>query len=113
MGTRSILPMASPAISISMMTLSMSCCSSERSTTSGNEQAALSTPRPSRGGRRAYHGILVGRGHKTCPLSLDLVDEMERTGWMARIFAGDFNGFVHRPDELRAEVAAAELRLRS
>lgn len=59
------------------------------------------------------HGILVDRVHEAHPSILRLVDEMERTGWMAPIDEGGFNGFAHRPDEIRGEVAAAGLQLQS
>lgn len=59
------------------------------------------------------HGILVDRVHEAYPSILGLIDEMERTGWMAPIVEGGFNGFAHRPDELRDEVIAADLQLRS
>jgi SAM-dependent methyltransferase len=59
------------------------------------------------------HGILVDSVHETHPTILELIDEMERTGWMAPIAEGGFNGFAHRPDQLREEVDAAGLQLRS
>lgn len=59
------------------------------------------------------HGILVDGVHETHPAILELIDDMERTGWMAPIAEGGFNGFAHRPDQLRDEIAAAGLQLRS
>lgn len=59
------------------------------------------------------HGVLVDSVHETHPVILELIDEMERTGWMAPIAEGGFNGFAHRPDQLREEVVAAGLQLRS
>jgi SAM-dependent methyltransferase len=58
------------------------------------------------------HGVLVDSVHETHPVILELIDEMERTGWMAPIAEGGFNGFAHRPDQLRDEVSAAGLQLR-
>ncbi len=40
-----------------------------------------------------------------------MVEELERTGVMEPLFAGSFCGFTHRPDELRAEAAAAGLEV--
>jgi SAM-dependent methyltransferase len=40
-----------------------------------------------------------------------LVDALERTGVMEPLFPGAFCAFTHRPDELRAEVAAAGLEV--
>jgi SAM-dependent methyltransferase len=59
------------------------------------------------------HGVLVDNVHESHPVILELIDEMERTGWMAPIAEGGFNGFAHRPDQLRDEVSAAGLQLRS
>ena len=59
------------------------------------------------------HGVLVDSVHESHPVILELIDEMERTGWMAPVAEGGFNGFAHRPDQLRDEVSAAGLQLRS
>ncbi|HVL39791.1 MAG TPA: hypothetical protein VM328_10425 [Fimbriimonadaceae bacterium] len=36
-------------------------------------------------------------------------DRLEATGVLAPLFPGSFAGYCHRPDELRAEIEAAEL----
>jgi SAM-dependent methyltransferase len=59
------------------------------------------------------HGMLVQRTHERFPVILDEIDEMERTGWMRPIIAGGFTGYAHTPDQLRDEIAAAGLELRS
>ena len=59
------------------------------------------------------HGILIERVHRTYPAVITMIDEMERTGWMAPIVEGGFTGYAHTPDQLRDEVVAAGLRVES
>lgn len=56
-------------------------------------------------------GILVNRIDERYPSILDLIGDMERTGWMDALEPGGFNGFAHTPDQLRAEVDAAGLEV--
>jgi SAM-dependent methyltransferase len=54
-------------------------------------------------------GMLIAKVHRAYPVIVDMVDEMERTGYMAPVHESSFCGYSHRPDELRAEVVAAGL----
>jgi SAM-dependent methyltransferase len=62
----------------------------------------------SRWGPRLGSGVVAKLYHEYETLPEALV-ELEATGVMAPIFDGDFNGYCHRPDELRAEIADAGL----
>lgn len=59
------------------------------------------------------HGILVSRLAVEFPAVLDMVDELERSGVIAPVAEGGFNGYAHIPDELRSEVIDAGLELES
>jgi SAM-dependent methyltransferase len=59
------------------------------------------------------HGILVDHVHESYPAMFDVVDEVERTGWLPPVVEGGFNGYTHTPAELREEVASAGLELES
>jgi SAM-dependent methyltransferase len=54
-------------------------------------------------------GMLVQHVHVTYPLMSEYIDEMERTGVMRPFHDASFNGYAHRPDELRAEIVASQL----
>jgi hypothetical protein len=43
----------------------------------------------------------------------EYIDEMERTGVMRPFHDASFNGYAHRPDDLRAEILDAQLDLAS
>ncbi|MGH3305563.1 MAG: class I SAM-dependent methyltransferase, partial [Streptosporangiaceae bacterium] len=57
------------------------------------------------------HGILVKRTDLNYPEARDLVKRVIRTGVLPPLFPGDFTAYVHRPNQLRAEVRAAGLEL--
>ncbi len=56
-------------------------------------------------------GVLAHRLYETEPKMEQMVEEVERTGVLQPLSAGSFCGFTHRPEELRAEVAAAGLEV--
>jgi SAM-dependent methyltransferase len=56
-------------------------------------------------------GVLAHRLYNTEPKMEQMVEEVERTGVLQPLSAGSFCGFTHRPEELRAEVAAAGLEV--
>lgn len=56
-------------------------------------------------------GIVVNRLDADDPQALAAAAEAERTGVLRPLFEGSFNGYLHTPDELRDEVAAAGLVL--
>ncbi|HEY2508648.1 MAG TPA: class I SAM-dependent methyltransferase [Streptosporangiaceae bacterium] len=56
-------------------------------------------------------GILRHRLDQQYPQMGDLVAEVESTGVLPPLQAGSFCGYTHRPDELRAEVAASGLEV--
>lgn len=58
-------------------------------------------------------GMLASRVHLLFPAMVDAVDEAERTGFLAPLVPGGFTGCTHRPEELRAEVAAAGFEVAS
>lgn len=58
-------------------------------------------------------GMLTKRIRLLYPSMSEVVDEVERTGHLAPVIEGGFTGFVHRPDDLAAEVEAAGLALES
>ena len=62
----------------------------------------------SRWGPRLGEGV-VGALYRDYDTLLDALTDLEATGVMAPFFVGDFSGYCHRPDELRAEVEAAGL----
>jgi hypothetical protein len=43
----------------------------------------------------------------------DMVDDMERTGWIQPVVEGGFTGYAHTPRQLREEIATAGLTLES
>jgi SAM-dependent methyltransferase len=55
--------------------------------------------------------VLAEQLYKASPAIVDELDHVERTGELRPLFAGAFNGFMHRPAQLRAELRAADLRL--
>jgi SAM-dependent methyltransferase len=56
-------------------------------------------------------GMLRERLYLTYPAALDVIDEIDRTGMLPPLGEGAFNGFFHRPGELRDEVAEAGLEV--
>jgi SAM-dependent methyltransferase len=54
-------------------------------------------------------GMLRLRMYEDLPEVIELVGPLERTGLMPAIRSGDFNGFAHRPGQLRAEFTSAGL----
>lgn len=52
------------------------------------------------------NGIVGAKIYETLPHALDEINEVERTGTLRPLFPGSFAGFVHRPQELHAEVEA-------
>jgi SAM-dependent methyltransferase len=56
-------------------------------------------------------GMLRERLYLTYPAALDVIDEIDRTGMLPPLGEGAFNGFFHRPEELRDEVAEAGLEV--
>ena len=57
------------------------------------------------------HGEVAGRLGEEFETMAKAVAEVERSGRLLPLFEGSFSGYCHRPDELRAEVAAAGLEL--
>lgn len=58
-------------------------------------------------------GMLTKRLHLLFPTMAQVVGDVEQTGDLAPIVEGGFTGYVHRPEELAGEVAAAGLQLES
>lgn len=58
-------------------------------------------------------GILVQRLHEMHPALPGIVDDGERTGWMAPAHDGAFTCATHRPADLRSELADAGLKVDS
>jgi SAM-dependent methyltransferase len=56
-------------------------------------------------------GILRTRLYEPHPEIEDMVERLEQTGVIEPLYAGSFAAVTHRPDELRAEVAAAGLEV--
>jgi SAM-dependent methyltransferase len=56
-------------------------------------------------------GLVRHRVYERFPETLDLVDEVERSGEMPALEPGGFGGYCHRPDELREEAEAAGLEV--
>ena len=54
-------------------------------------------------------GMLRLRIYEQVPAAADLIGPLERTGVMPPLMPGGFNGFAHRPRQLRAEFASAGL----
>ena len=54
-------------------------------------------------------GILLKRIDLAFPQVLGLLDGVRETGVMPPLFEGSFNGYAHRPDQLRAELTEAGL----
>ncbi len=54
-------------------------------------------------------GLVRHRIYERFPETIDLVDEVERSGEMPSLEPGGFGGYCHRPDELREEAEAAGL----
>jgi SAM-dependent methyltransferase len=54
-------------------------------------------------------GMLRLRMYEQYPRAADLVGQVERTGVLPPLSPGGFNGFTHRPGQLRAEFASAGL----
>lgn len=57
------------------------------------------------------HGILHARVYEVIPEVLDLIDELDRTGYAPPLHPGSFTGYYHRPKQLVAEVRSADLEL--
>ena len=53
--------------------------------------------------------VLVERLYEQTPAFLDELDHAERTGELRPMFKGAFNGYTHRPAQLRSEIRAAGL----
>ena len=51
------------------------------------------------------------RIYREVPEAAAVIDPVERTGVLPPLVPGGFNGYTHRPDELRAEFAAAGLQV--
>lgn len=66
----------------------------------------------SRWSARLY-GILQERVHERFPYALDAVGEVEATGVMPPLSPGEFSAYLHRPDELRDELEAADFEVTS
>jgi SAM-dependent methyltransferase len=56
-------------------------------------------------------GILRSRLYESRPELLDLVGEVERTGWLPPLSSGWFSAYCHRPNQLGAELRAAGLEV--
>jgi SAM-dependent methyltransferase len=54
-------------------------------------------------------GMLRLRIYEQAPEAADLIGPLEQTGVMPPLMPGGFNGFAHRPGQLRAEFASAGL----
>jgi SAM-dependent methyltransferase len=54
-------------------------------------------------------GIMRLRMYEEVPKALELIGPIERTGVLPPIRPGDFNGYTHRPGQLRAEFSSAGL----
>jgi SAM-dependent methyltransferase len=54
-------------------------------------------------------GILTKQLYREYPALLSMIDEAERTGVFPPLHAGAFTAYMHRPEELRAELAMAGL----
>jgi hypothetical protein len=57
--------------------------------------------------------MLLQHVHVQYPVMSEFIDEMTRTGVMPPLHDTSFNGYTHRPDELRGEVVASQLELES
>lgn len=53
--------------------------------------------------------LLVKRVYRDLPQALELIDEVERTGILPPLGPNDFVGYMHRPEQFRAELAEAGL----
>lgn len=56
-------------------------------------------------------GIIGNRIYLKYPAALDLIDEVERTGFLPPLHASAFSANLHRPDDLRAELTEAGLEV--
>ena len=52
------------------------------------------------------HGVLADQLYHRVPAVTAELDRAERTGQLRPLFPGSFNGFAHRPAQLRAEIRA-------
>ena len=57
------------------------------------------------------HGVLADQLYRRVPAIIAELDHEERTGELRPLFPGSFNGFAHRPAQLRAEIRSAGLHL--
>ena len=57
------------------------------------------------------HGVLADQLYRSVPAIIAELDHEERTGELRPLFPGSFNGFAHRPAQLRAEIRSAGLHL--
>ena len=57
------------------------------------------------------HGVLADRLYQRFPDIIAELDHEERTGELRPLFPGSFNGFAHRPAQLRAEIRSSGLEL--
>jgi SAM-dependent methyltransferase len=58
-------------------------------------------------------GIVAKRIYRAYPAALDLIDEAERTGVFPPLHPGAFTSYLHRPEELRAELTESGLDVAS
>lgn len=58
-------------------------------------------------------GVLTKRLYRPYPAILGLIDEAERTGVFPPLHPGAFTSYLHRPEELRAELTEAGLDVTS
>jgi len=56
-------------------------------------------------------GVLTLRLYESRPELRELVDVVERTGWMPPLAPDSFSAYCHRPGQLRAELRAAGLQV--
>jgi hypothetical protein len=56
-------------------------------------------------------GLLTQRLYERFPNMSALADRVESDGVLPSLFPGSFEGYTHPPDELRAEITDAELRV--
>jgi SAM-dependent methyltransferase len=57
------------------------------------------------------HAVLVLRAYERFPHILDLVEDVERDGWLPPLEDRDFTAYAHRPAQLRSEARAAALEV--
>jgi SAM-dependent methyltransferase len=56
-------------------------------------------------------GVLTLRLYESRPELRELVNEVERSGWMPPVASDSFSAYCHRPRQLRAELRAAGLQV--